>query len=317
MSVRQLRREQQAALEALTLQLQERFNVSFDGTTDPPANEETAETALRVEVPWLMGMPPETPAELERVLANVIEVARPLAAKHGVEIDVRLSGCLPPVAVDPVVLRQILLSLLGAAIPWSSSTGQINIEAKTLQWEVETVVSCICLARQAGTLLPDEHLKVAMARELAEASGGKLSVTSSDSSLRAALLLPALEQLPVLAIDDNEGTLRLLQRYTTGTRYRLIGVRHPEDALDVATRLLPQIIVVDVMMPRVDGWEVLGRLREHPQLGSVPIIVCSILAQEELSLTLGASGFVQKPVSRRDFLAALDHAIQLKGTICP
>ena len=64
-------------------------------------------------------------------------------------------------------------------------------------------------------------------------------------------------------------------------------------------------------MPQVDGWEVLGRLRQHPLNSHIPTIVCTILAQEELALSLGASAFVRKPVTRQAFLAALDRQIAL------
>ena len=82
----------------------------------------------------------------------------------------------------------------------------------------------------------------------------------------------------------------------------------------MADKISPQIIVLDVMMPHVDGWEILGRLRQHPVTGQIPIIVCTILAQEELALSLGASSFIRKPITRQAFLAALDHQIELMAT---
>jgi len=118
-----------------------------------------------------------------------------------------------------------------------------------------------------------------------------------------------VEQLPVLAIDDNADTIQLMQRYTTGTRYRLLGTHGLEQALDLAEQFSPQIVVLDVMMPQLDGWEVLGRLRQHPLTSRTPIIVCTILPQEELALSLGASGFVRKPITRQSFLAALDRQV--------
>jgi CheY-like chemotaxis protein len=122
----------------------------------------------------------------------------------------------------------------------------------------------------------------------------------------AIVSLPALEQLPVLVIDDNANTLRLLQRYATCTRYRLVGAETLQEGLALAQDLAPRIIVLDVMMPDLDGWEVLGRLRQHPLTSQIPIVVCTILAEEELALSLGASGFIRKPVSRESFLHALD-----------
>jgi len=128
------------------------------------------------------------------------------------------------------------------------------------------------------------------------------------------LILPALEQLPVLVIDDNADTLQLLRRYTADTRYRLITTQNPEQTLRLVEKFSPQIIVLDVMMPQVDGWKVLGRLRQHPLTAHLPVIVCTILAQEEMALALGASGFVRKPVTRQAFLTALDHQVELMET---
>ena len=63
------------------------------------------------------------------------------------------------------------------------------------------------------------------------------------------------------------------------------------------------------MLPEIDGWELLGRLREHPRTGKTPIIVCSILPQEDLALALGAATLIRKPVSQSAFLLALDQQL--------
>jgi CheY-like chemotaxis protein len=145
-----------------------------------------------------------------------------------------------------------------------------------------------------------------MAHRLAELCGAKLTHTIDQVSFDATVTLPELEQWPVLAIDDNADTLQLLERYTSGTRYRLVGTQDPERALALAEQILPQLIVLDVMMPQTDGWRVLSQLRQHPLTSSIPVIVCTILAQEALALSLGASAFVRKPVTRQEFLTALD-----------
>jgi CheY-like chemotaxis protein len=119
-------------------------------------------------------------------------------------------------------------------------------------------------------------------------------------------MLPAAEQIPVLVIDDNVDVLKLMERYLSSGRYRFIGVSDPQEALTQAAQWAPAIIVLDVMLPEVDGWELLGRLREHPATSNTPIIVCTILPHQQLALTLGAAGFIRKPVSRQAFLEALD-----------
>jgi CheY-like chemotaxis protein len=144
-----------------------------------------------------------------------------------------------------------------------------------------------------------------MARRLAEYCGGRLALEKA-TSFCAVLTFPAPEQVQVLIIEDNADTQQLFQRYALGTRYCLTDARDPGHALELAARLRPRIIVLDVMMPEVDGWKVLSRLRQDPVTSHIPVVICTILPHEELALSLGANAFVQKPVSRQAFLAALD-----------
>ena len=152
-----------------------------------------------------------------------------------------------------------------------------------------------------------ERLRVA--HELVEFSGGALEIipgADGDQAFVFRLKLPMDEQITVLAIDDNPDTLALLGRYTAGTRYRLLGESDPGRCLALAEESLPDIILLDVLLQDLDGWELLGRFRAHPQLGDRPVIVCTILPQRDLALSLGAAGFLSKPLSQRQLLSALD-----------
>jgi len=68
------------------------------------------------------------------------------------------------------------------------------------------------------------------------------------------------------------------------------------------------------MMPGMDGWSLLGRLHEHPATRPIPVLVCTIVAQEEMAIALGATGYLQKPVTRRGFLDALDALVDPPAT---
>jgi CheY-like chemotaxis protein len=120
------------------------------------------------------------------------------------------------------------------------------------------------------------------------------------------LLLPIQEQIPVLLIDDNEDALDLFHRYTTGSRYRLISTKDPGDILELVKKTNPEVIVLDIMMPETNGWTVLGMLKNHPLTAKIPVMICTILPQKDLAYSLGASGFINKPINRQDFLAALN-----------
>ena len=151
-----------------------------------------------------------------------------------------------------------------------------------------------------------------MARQLVALSGGELQIVFKEGEagpFSARLTLPAAAQVVVLVIEDNADALQLMQRYLAGTRYRFVGTRDPEEGLARAEELGPQVILLDVMLPGIDGWELLGRLREHPKTRTIPVIACTILPQEQLALTLGAAAFLRKPISREALLAALDRQL--------
>lgn len=309
LSLRQLRREQRAALEALTYHFWEQHGLGGNsvGPADEPATPAQASPALNEELAWLKNAPPESSTDPAEVLPAAAALVEPLATRHGVRLEIAMAAPLPRLPVDPVGLRQILLHLLSVAIPQTGPGGQVHISARPQAWEVEIQV------RSAGpggaATAPSDASSLDMAGRLAALCGGRLALASGERPFAATLTCPALEQLPILAIDDNAGTLHLLQRYAAGTRYRLIGTQDPQEVLALAEATSPQVIVLDVMMPRVDGWEVLGRLRQHPLTAHLPIIVCTILTQEELALSLGASDFLPKPVTRQAFLAALDRQL--------
>ncbi len=152
----------------------------------------------------------------------------------------------------------------------------------------------------------EERASLEVARQLMEVAGGELTAVAGADGFRARLALPVLEQVRVLVVDDNADTLQLFARYAVGTRYAVTAMREPAGALRLAEELEPDIIILDVMMPDLDGWEMLARLREQPVTSQTAIIICTVLPQQSLALGLGANAFLQKPVTREAFLAALD-----------
>lgn len=115
-----------------------------------------------------------------------------------------------------------------------------------------------------------------------------------------------LPQIQVLVIDDNADIIHLFQRYVQGTRYSVVGLQDPTAVAEWIERIDPRILLLDVMMPGLDGWDLLTQLRLKQQLRRSAVLICSILPQERLAISLGADGFLQKPVLPQDFLNALD-----------
>jgi CheY-like chemotaxis protein len=264
--------------------------------------------ASKSEAPaWLRDLPPEKPAELGQLLPATLELARPLARQWSVELKSDLAAAAAGMAAPQGALRHALLNLLGIAIPRSRG-GAVTVSVTLAGAMMQLVVTAGGASAEAAALAERELSSLEVARRLAEVAGGDLALGADPGGgpFVAYLNLPALERISVLAVDDNADILQLFERYTAGSRYALIGTREPGQCVRLAQELDPDIIILDVMMPEIDGWDLLAQLRSDPVTTGVPIIICTVLPQEALALALGADAFLQKPVSQADFLAALD-----------
>jgi CheY-like chemotaxis protein len=297
LSLRHLKREHRKALERLAQHLSERYNVSFDLHARGPS-------APAAPVPQKTA--PARTAALAAVLPAVLALLEPMRRRHGVEIEIAEVDALPPVLTDAVTLRHLLLSVLCVALR-RAANGRVSLVARMQPWHLEVFIRSEGGAPQM-LAQEEDAASLQVAHDLASSFGAGLTI-SGEGPFSAIVSLPTAQRVPVLIVDDHKDALQLIERYLTDTRYRPYTARDAAAALKLAVEIVPRAIVLDVMMPEVDGWELLGRLKQHPRTGHIPVIACTILAQEELALSLGVSAFLRKPLNRNDLLAALDSVI--------
>jgi CheY-like chemotaxis protein len=316
LSVRQLRRLEPDALQVLADYLWEHYPLSEDADEMLPAQSAVPDVpAPSLEAPgrhdelvWLRKSLPDEVTDVQVLIDHVTTTIMPLADLKGVHIAYELTGTLPLVRGSAAAMRQAFLALLAAAM---NGAAERRVFVAVGVEELDVVVHFRVpggQTRDEATLNREILDKLQMTQQLCSLFGGELEVPvhiESGVSFAATLRLPGVVPVQVLVIDDNVDLLRLLKRYLEGTLYTFVGVSDPEEALLLAAEMLPRIIVMDVMLPGIDGWELLGRLRAHPKLQNVLIVVCTILPQEQLALALGAAGFLRKPVSREDILDLL------------
>ena len=77
------------------------------------------------------------------------------------------------------------------------------------------------------------------------------------------------------------------------------------EGLDLARRLRPRAVVLDILLPRVDGWDLLARLKADPATADSPVVVVSMLDERSKGLALGAVEYLVKPVGRQELIDAL------------
>jgi CheY-like chemotaxis protein len=116
----------------------------------------------------------------------------------------------------------------------------------------------------------------------------------------------------VLVADDDEDILSLVGLRLERAGYEVITAKDGVDALEAAEARTPDIAVVDVMMPRMDGHELVRRLRARPETASLPILVLTAAVHDrvaEASAEAGANAHMRKPFSPRDLVARLDEML--------
>ncbi|MCX5714868.1 MAG: response regulator transcription factor [Candidatus Omnitrophica bacterium] len=112
----------------------------------------------------------------------------------------------------------------------------------------------------------------------------------------------------ILIVEDEKDIVKMLEYNLKKEGFRTIAVRYGEDALDLAKREYPDLILLDLMLPGVDGLEVCKILKKEENLSAIPIIMLTAKAQESdkiVGLELGADDYVTKPFSPRELLARI------------
>jgi two-component system, OmpR family, alkaline phosphatase synthesis response regulator PhoP len=120
----------------------------------------------------------------------------------------------------------------------------------------------------------------------------------------------------ILVVDDEEDLLELVNYNLTKEGYRVEGVGTGEEALSAARRSLPDLIVLDLLLPHVDGLEVCRLLKTDPKTQHIPIIMLTAKSEEAdvvTGLELGADDYLTKPFSPRVLLARIKAILRRKG----
>jgi len=273
----------------------------LDTTIGDPLVQEIKALAARPE-----------PVHLAEIVESAIAIVAALALRQG--ISIRLVRPRGPVMVTctPAVLREVLTLSLSAAL--QNEPRRIAGLAGTLVVELsgEGEWAQICLpvpppdeltSRVAAERNTAARVKAAI--RVAGAQGWGIVLSQGDTSSQLCLRLPLAKRRRVLVVEDNPGACALYERYLSSSEWDPIAVPHPRLAVDLAVARQVEAVLLDLMMADTDGWTVLQALRLSPRTHSLPVIICSVVSDPELGLTLGASACLTKPVSRLDLLKTL------------
>ena len=124
------------------------------------------------------------------------------------------------------------------------------------------------------------------------------------------------QKLPtVLVVDDNQQNLELLQAYLEDMDCKTIPAHDGPEALQIVTKRPPDLIVLDVMMPKMSGFEVCKRVKNDPKTSNIPVIMVTALNEfgdVERGIDSGTDDFLSKPVSKLELVTRVKTMLKLK-----
>lgn len=306
---RHLRREQTKAIDALSHYLMVRYDLGDEELEDTAAflPDPSESVELNRELAWLASQQGDRICDTTAVLREAIALTQGLGSTGEVELRLTAELAEPWMAMPHTVAKQVVLNLLSSMVQVMPPGSRIDLLARRRH---RTVVITL-LANSALQMAWGEQSALAsamgMSRRLVEAFGGRFVSTELNDVLVVKISVPSGQrQVTVLAIEDNPDTLELWRRYIHGTRFNLVTESDPRRAVASALAHSPSIIVLDVMLGDADGWDILSQLRTHAGTSDVPVIICTVLPQRSLALSLGASDFIPKPTTGCTFREALE-----------
>jgi CheY-like chemotaxis protein len=306
---RNIRRKQPVAIHMLARFLWERHTQARSSAIDdmPTSKEDTQsasspsrkwESQARQELNSLLQSDPTQIASVGDVLRSAVDLDKVLAGEYGVslvigEIPEHLTAAAPPTA-----LRQILIMVI-SQMSRRNRSRRIYLDA----WE-ETGFAVIRLHGERGA---NEPVDLELAAGLLRLLGGSLVSATSEDGIELILRVPAIGKVNVVVIDDNQDFVHFCARCTRGTRF---GIVQPKDwTIEAIQEAQADVILLDIMLPNLDGWELLQALRRDPATAEIPVIVCSIVGEEALASLFGAVAYLPKPVNHRKLLATLERIV--------
>ena len=237
--------------------------------------------------------------DLISMLNNVRSAVSRLATQRDIRLRVELLAEPVYIYTNEMLARQVLISLISRAVQ-NSQSGDFSI--KLTVGQAGSVITLRFAPTQPEGIsgIVDDTIT-----QLLERLSWRVEEISQTDDL-CQIELRVMEHGPtILILDDNIGLIDLLVHYLASHGCHVVAATTGDQGLRLAQDLVPNAILLDIMMPHMDGWEVLQTLRTHPLTESIPVVICSVINDPELAYSLGASLIIPKPVRRDDILAAL------------
>jgi signal transduction histidine kinase/CheY-like chemotaxis protein len=300
-------------------------DVVYDAIADITPQAETKGLKLNIHLPPDL---PEIRADAQRIrqmITNLLDNAVKFTQAGSVSMDIMrvtlqdgstLTGIKPPDYVKAKDGEWLSISIADTGIG-------ISYEDQAIIFDSFRQADGSSIRKYEGT-----GLGLAITRQLVKLHHGHIWVESEPSKGSVfTILLPFApppeydvsvpeqadpERPLILVVDDDPLALQLVQDYLSQDRYQVVGTTSPAQALELARKLHPSVIITDIMMPGISGWEVLRELKKDKDTADIPVIILSIIEQKTVGFYLGAADYLVKPITREALQDALERAAHIE-----
>lgn len=118
-----------------------------------------------------------------------------------------------------------------------------------------------------------------------------------------------MEKLKVLVVDDEEHMVRLMEYNLLRNGYQVFTAFNGVEAIKKVNNCRPDLVLLDIRMPTMDGYEVCKVLKDSPSTRDIPIIIVSIIADKDKAEIMGASSYIMKPFSPQVLIAEIQEVL--------
>ena len=277
-----------------------------------------------------------TSLDVPAALEYAASMLRERATAHSIDLRIELGRSVDAVEADELRFKQVVLNLVSNAVKFTPDGGTVVIWAEEVDTDLHVSVKDTGVGvpvddrerifesfQQGGRGASREEgtgLGLTLSRRIVELLGGRMWLESEVGvGSTFGFSIPrrrgrseiqrdgeARASASIVVIEDDRASSDLLTAYLSGAALRVTTTRDGQSGLDAVRRDKPSAVLLDIVLPGLDGWAVLEELKSAVDTRNIPVIVVSIVDERSRGTALGAAAYLVKPVSRDDLLAALD-----------
>jgi signal transduction histidine kinase/DNA-binding response OmpR family regulator len=287
--------------------------------------------------------------ELSKILQEIEATIKPLVEKNNNNLIVNIGPKIKTIKADITKIRQIMLNLLSNSSKFTKN-GEITfsiVDSKIVKDAYDFVVSDSGIGMSQEQVdkvfkpftQADEKttrkfggtgLGLTITKMFAEMMGGEINLKSKEGegttfTVTIPKVVKELKEdtseltttidtenpYTILVIDDDNNAQDMMKKYLQKQGISILQAKSGEEGLKLAIEHMPDAITLDVMMPEMDGWEVLSAIQANDKIKNIPVIMLTMADEPDLGFSLGATDYLTKPVNWNQLSSILKkHQIQ-------